>query len=99
MDSSDGSISLLLEMKEQGKEVGMTYWESPERKCLNECRLPLPADIEAAMMMAEEGGGGGGRGGVDGGSARKAKSGKEQARRQRQVRGLSMTPVSYQECF
>lgn len=34
--------SLLATMKAQGQEIGITYWESPERKCLNECRLPMP---------------------------------------------------------
>lgn len=55
-------------MRAKDKEVGMTYWESPERRCLNDCRLPLPADEEEflanrSMVVQTQGSSGKGRGG------------------------------------
>ncbi|CAM9783592.1 unnamed protein product, partial [Ectocarpus sp. 13 AM-2016] len=45
-------LLLLKSMKEQGREIGVSFWESPERKCLNECTLPLPPSVLA--QLAEE---------------------------------------------
>lgn len=57
-------ISLLALMKTQGQEIGVTYWESPERKCLNECRLPLPElPTEAINAVGYANGGAAGGGG------------------------------------
>lgn len=39
-------------MKQYGREIGVSFWESPERKCLNECTLPLPAEVE--MLLTQE---------------------------------------------
>ncbi|CBN73787.1 hypothetical protein Esi_0007_0057 [Ectocarpus siliculosus] len=46
------ALRLLKSMKEQGREIGVSFWESPERKCLNECTLPLPPSVLA--QLAEE---------------------------------------------
>ncbi|CAM9655979.1 unnamed protein product, partial [Hapterophycus canaliculatus] len=67
------ALRLLKTMKEYGREIGVSFWVSPERKCLNECTLPLPAEVETLLAQAESnataaaaagsrGGGGGGRG-------------------------------------
>ena len=78
-------------MNANGREVGITYWESPERKCLNDSRLPLPTGEEvflatrsaAAYVSACGGGGGsnsgvGGKGKGGGGSKAKSKGGQQQ---------------------
>lgn len=44
--------SMLVQMKEQNREVGISYWESPERKCLNECRLPLPETEDMSLEVS-----------------------------------------------
>lgn len=35
--------------------MGITFWESPERKCLNECHLPLPPLLQAPAAAGHEG--------------------------------------------
>lgn len=75
-------------MQEYGREVGVSFWESPERKCLNGCTLPLPAEVEtmlaerdanasaaAAASTGGGGSGGGGGGGRGGGGCGKGKGG------------------------
>lgn len=50
------TLSLLAVMNEEGRDVGVTYWESPERKCLNECRLPLPEILPEVLNHDDSGG-------------------------------------------